>query len=59
MLYVDISLVAEVEKLMRAGGYLFDAKKYEVAEKILRYGLNNKAEILRELRELVAEGSGQ
>lgn len=54
-MYIDAQLARDLDDLCRFARYQFDARKGEVQELVVRYGLNNKAEIMRALRASVAE----
>lgn len=54
-MYVPTKQAARVDALCRYAKYHFDVNKGETQELILKYGLNNEAEVMRALRAMVED----
>lgn len=54
-MYVPTKQAARVDALCRYAKFHFDVNKGETQELILKYGLNNEAEVMRALRAMVED----
>ena len=54
-MYVPTKQAARVDAICRYAKFNFDVNKGETQELILKYGLNNEAEVMRALRAMVED----